>query len=79
MSRFLLALSLTLFATVAMANDVANTDDAAAAAKQGKNAAVAAPQDSDATASPHAAATPTRSSSHGVSPRWHSLLPGMIR
>ena len=80
MSRFLLVLSLTLFATAAMANDSSAADDAVAGtAKAGKNTGVTAVQDTDATASPHAAATPSRSSTRGISPRWHSLLPGLIR
>ena len=75
MSRFLLALYLFAFAAAAMANNTA-----ANGVKPGKATAVSSTQDSDAAATGHPAAAPARSSTpRTVSPRWHSLLPGMIR
>jgi hypothetical protein len=82
MSRYLLALCLSLFAAAALAGTpVASEDNPDAAVKPGKaSVAGGSTQDSDATASDHPAATPAHASTaHAVSPRWHSLLPGMIR
>jgi hypothetical protein len=84
MSRSLFALCLFLIASTAMAGTpiVADdsTDGADANAKSDKAAATSATPDGDATVGGHPAATPAHgSSSHAVTPRWHSLLPGMIR
>ena len=79
MSRFLLALCLFLFAATALANSaVAGGDPAGNGVKPGKAATVSA-QDNDAAVSGAAPAAPARSAPRTASPRWHSLLPGMIR
>ena len=79
MSRSLLASCLFLFAALAMANTpVVNEDPAEGSAKSGKTATISAGQDSDSTATAHPVAIPTRNSTPRT-PRWHSLLPGMIR
>ena len=81
MSRFLLAPVLYLFASVAMAGTPVAIDDAVAgSAKPGKAGTVANTPESDNVAGGHPTATPIRTPApRGVSPRWHSLLPGMIR
>jgi len=80
MTRLLLATCLLLCASTAFAKSPANTADPAdGSAKPGKPG-VSQPVD-DATPHPaivppaHSAPMPTR----GGAPRWHSLLPGMIR
>jgi hypothetical protein len=82
MTRLLLATCLLLFASTAFAKSPASTQDPAdGSAKPGKVASTT--QDPDAAAPAHpavppavrAAPLPTR----GGAPRWHSLLPGMIR
>jgi hypothetical protein len=79
MTRLLLALSLALFAPSAFAGEPASTDPVASdpAAKPGKSTSVTATQDAD-TASTTPSPAPTRSATPRT-PRWHSLLPGMIR
>lgn len=81
MSRFFLALCLFLCAATAMAGDqVAADDNAANGVKPGKLSATSTAQDDDATAGAHPAAHPASSgTTHAVTPRWHRLLPGMIR
>jgi hypothetical protein len=80
MKRFLLATALLLFASSAFAKSpIANDDPADGSAKPGKGATVTA-VDADAVpvhpvVPPARAPLPTR----GGAPRWHSLLPGMIR
>ncbi|KFN42651.1 hypothetical protein [Arenimonas oryziterrae] len=92
MSRVLLTLLLCLFAAGAMANPPASTEENCPAPKAGKSASPAPGNDNDGTvtgtgatgttghtdsASPSArvrTATP-----RVVTPRWHSLLPGMFR
>ena len=81
MTRFLLAASLMLFATSAFAKSPASTDDPAdGSAKPGKAGSVVTEQQ---TAPIVPVAAPARSSTplptRGGKPRWHSLLPGMIR
>ena len=86
MSRFLLALCLSLCAVAAFAKAPAGNEECpGAAAKAEKTGAVngtinSAP-DGDAATPNHAPIVPLHSSSapHMTSPRWHSLLPGMIR
>ncbi len=78
MPRFLLAISLFLLASVALAGVPASADgQPEATAKTGKVATVVATQDSEA-GTPHPAVVPIRSATPHL-PRWHSLLPGMIR
>ena len=81
MSRFLFAPVLYLFASVAMAGTPVAIDDAVAgSAKPGKAGTVANAQEIYSVAGGHPAAAPVRTTApRGVSPRWHSLLPGMIR
>ena len=81
MPRLLLALSLFAFAAIALAGETPATDDTTDA-KPGKPAATTPATDTDAPAPvTHASPTPTRGSSatRPAVPRWHSLLPGMIR
>ena len=77
MSRLLLALSLFAFAAVVLANEPNATDDTPSA-KPGKPAAPAT-TDSEAPAVPAAPAPARSSTPRPALPRWHSLLPGMIR
>ena len=78
MPRSLFALCLFLFAASAMAGTPVAGDDNSV--KPGKASATSATSDGDATVGGRPAATPARSSTtHAVTPRWHSLLPGMIR
>lgn len=81
MSRFLLASCLCLFASIAIAGTPVAIDDAVLGSpKPGKAGTVATAQESDSVPGVHPAATPARiPAPRGVSPRWHSLLPGMIR
>jgi len=81
MPRLLSALCLFLFAATAMAGTpVAGDESADNSVKQGKAATTSSTPDGDATVGGHPVTTPARSSSsHAVTPRWHSLLPGMIR
>ncbi|MEO8159977.1 MAG: hypothetical protein ABI588_01055 [Arenimonas sp.] len=80
MTRLLLATCLLLCASAAFAKSPASNDDPAdGSAKPGK--AVSA-SDGDPIAPAHPVAAPTRNASlptRGGAPRWHSLLPGMIR
>lgn len=80
MPRLLLALSLFSFAAIAFAGETPATEDTSEA-KASKPAATAPATDNDAPPATHASPTPTRSSSatRPAVPRWHSLLPGMIR
>lgn len=81
MPRSLFALCLFLFAASAMAGaPVAGDDNADNSVKPGKASNSASAPDGNATVGGRPAATPARSSTpHAVTPRWHSLLPGMIR
>jgi hypothetical protein len=80
MRRSLLALCLSLFASAALAGTpVAGDDNTDPGAKSGKASAAGSAQDGDTTAGSHPIVPPAHSSTHSVSPRWHSLLPGMIR
>jgi len=77
MSRPLLALCLFLFAASALAIEPAAPDDDAVATKPGKSTEVTTTPDPDAPVT-HPVATPARTATRHP-PRWHSLLPGMIR
>ena len=81
MTRLLLATCLLLFASTAFAKSPATTADPAdGSAKPGK--VVNSTQDIDPVAPAHPVAPPTRTAplpTRGGAPRWHSLLPGMIR
>ena len=86
MKRLLLALCLYSFAAAAMAaGSAANCTCPDVNAKTGKPATVNNTQDCDPTVTaaapaPAVVATPVRSAAPRVGlPRWHSLLPGMIR
>lgn len=83
MSRFLLALSLFLCTAAALAGSTSTASCSAAdsGAKPAKSTTVVSAQDCDAiTPTSQPAAAPARSSTPRTSlPRWHSLLPGMIR
>jgi hypothetical protein len=86
MKRLLLATCLLLCASSAFAKSPASTDDpGVGSAKPGKAASAASVADADPAAPGHPVATPTRTSgatplpTRGGAPRWHSLLPGMIR
>ena len=83
MKRVLLASALLLFACSAFAKSPANTDDpAVGSAKPGKTASVTTTPDTDPVAPAHPVAPPQRTTTlptRGGAPRWHSLLPGMIR
>ena len=80
MPRLLLALSLFAFAAIALAGETPATEETPEA-KPGKPAATAPATDTDTPAATHVSPTPTRGSSatRPAVPRWHSLLPGMIR
>jgi len=83
MTRILLATCLLLSASAAFAKSpVATEDPADGSAKPGKGTPVTA-VDSDASAPAHPATPPARAGvslpTRGGAPRWHSLLPGMIR
>ena len=80
MPRLLLALSLFAFAAIALAGETPATEDTTEA-KPGKPAATAPAADNDTPAPAHVSPAPSRSSSatRPAVPRWHSLLPGMIR
>jgi hypothetical protein len=75
MSRFLPVLFLFLVSAAASANQAPASDEPAT--KPGKASVVATSQDSEAAPSVHVA-TPNHGSAQRT-PRWHSLLPGMIR
>ena len=78
MPRFLLAICLTLLASAALAGQPPNTDGQPdVTAKSGKVTTVVATQDAE-SGTPHPAAVPARTATPHP-PRWHSLLPGMIR
>jgi hypothetical protein len=78
MPRYLLAISLSLFASAVLAGEPPAADGQPdASAKTGKTSTVVATQDSEA-GTPHPAAVPARAAASHL-PRWHSLLPGMIR
>jgi hypothetical protein len=81
MSRILITTCLILFASSALAKSpAAATDPADGSAKPGK--VVSAAGDGDAPSPVHPAVVPARSAplpTRGGAPRWHSLLPGMIR
>ena len=77
MSRLLLALSLFAFAAIAHANEPTATDDTPSA-KPGKPAA-SATTDPEAPVVPATPAPARSSTPRPALPRWHSLLPGMIR
>jgi hypothetical protein len=81
MTRLLLASCLLLFASTAFAKSPVNAADPAdGSAKPGK--AVSSTADADPNAPHPAVAPPARIAplpTRGGAPRWHSLLPGMIR
>ena len=86
MKRLLLATCLLLCASSAFAKSPASTDDpGVGSAKPGKAASAASVIDADTVAPAHPVAPPARGGSatplptRGGAPRWHSLLPGMIR
>jgi hypothetical protein len=82
MNRLLLATCLLLFASSAFAKSPVSTEDPAdGSAKAGKTTTTAA-VDGDPTAPAHPVVAPVRTGTlptRGSAPRWHSLLPGMIR
>ena len=82
MNRLLLATCLLLCASTAFAKSpVAATDPADGSAKPGK-ATTAVTTDTDAATPAHPVVAPARTAplpTRGGAPRWHSLLPGMIR
>ena len=81
MTRLLLATCLLLCASTAFAKSPVSTQDPAdGSAKPGK--VVGSTQDTDPVAPVHPVAVPARTAplpTRGGAPRWHSLLPGMIR
>ena len=86
MKRFLLATCLLLCASAAFAKSPAATEDPAdGSAKPGKAAVAGGTADTDPASAGHPVAPPARGGSapslptRGGAPRWHSLLPGMIR
>jgi hypothetical protein len=86
MKRLLLATCLLLLSSTAFAKSPVNNEDpGVGSAKPGKAAAATAVADADAVAPAHAVAVPARGGAtttlptRGGAPRWHSLLPGMIR
>ena len=82
MNRLLLATCLLLLASSAFAKSPVSSDDPAdGSAKPGK-AGPTATTDGDPTQPVHPAVAPVRTGVvpvRGGAPRWHSLLPGMIR
>lgn len=79
MPRFLLAISLCLFASAVLAGGSPEAvGQAGATTKTGKIATVVASQDAE-SGTPHPVPVPVRSTTTPHLPRWHSLLPGMIR
>ena len=86
MKRFLLATCLLLLASTALAKSPAATDDPAdGSAKPGKAASAGSGTDTDSASPGHPVTPPARGGgattlpTRGGAPRWHSLLPGMIR
>ena len=84
MTRALLATCLLLFASSAFAKSPASTDDPAdGSAKPGKAVSATNTTDNDPIAPAHPAVAPPQRTgtlpTRGGAPRWHSLLPGMIR
>ena len=80
MIRLPLACCLFLLASHALAGTVAAYTDAANITKDGKVVAADPVQETDAAETVTATAAPARNTvPRGVSPRWRSLLPGMIR
>ena len=85
MSRFLLALCLSLCAVAALAKAPAGNEDCPGAAAKAEKAGVAnaavSGADTDAGTLTHTPIAPAHGSASPrlTSPRWHSLLPGMIR
>ena len=80
MSRSLLALCILFFASSAMANNVsAGTDPVENGVKPGKSTAVGSGQDSETTPASQPSAPARTSIPRPSSPRWHTMLPGMIR
>ena len=79
MPRFLLAMCLSLLASAALARQPPSTDGQPyATAKAGKVTTVVATQDTE-SGTAHPPPVPARSPGTPHLPRWHSLLPGMIR
>ena len=80
MPRLLLALSLFAFTAIALAGETPATEDTTDA-KPGKPAATAPAADTDTPVVTHASPVPSRTgaATRPAVPRWHSLLPGMIR
>ena len=84
MTRLLLATCLLLCASTAFAKSPATTADPAdGSAKPGKPAVTTATDDPAVAPAHPVTAPPSRSNApmptRGGAPRWHSLLPGMIR
>jgi hypothetical protein len=83
MTRLLLATCLLLCASAAFAKSPAAAEDPAdGSAKPGKAATVTTTSEADPAAPAHPLTAPSRSAplpTRGGAPRWHSLLPGMIR
>ena len=81
MTRLLLATCLLLCASTAFAKSPASSQDPAdGSAKPGK--VTSATADTDPVVPAHVVAPPARTAplpTRGGAPRWHSLLPGMIR
>jgi hypothetical protein len=82
MTRLLLATCLLLCASTAFAKSpVASTDPADGSAKPGKPATTTTTE-TDGSTPIHPVAPAARTAplpTRGGAPRWHSLLPGMIR
>jgi hypothetical protein len=83
MTRLLLASCLLLLASTAFAKSpVSNDDPADGSAKPGKAASANSATQTVGVAPVPAVILPSRSAplpTRGGAPRWHSLLPGMIR
>ena len=80
MPRLLLALCLYAVAAVALAGPPAAADDVSS--KPAKPAATTATPDNDGSVAAPASPAPSRAGSASraiTAPRWHSMLPGMIR
>ena len=81
MTRLLLATCLLLCASTAFAKSPANADDPADGSAKSAKAATNTTTDGDPAAPAHPVVAPVHSALpvRGGLPRWHSLLPGMIR
>ena len=79
MFRILLSMTLCLFSVSALATSrLVGEDVSGGGSRPGKPAISGATQEADSATAGHPAVVPVRVTTPRL-PRWHSLLPGMIR